>query len=127
MPPSRFPSHRCSPQTPADQLSVTVEATSKTSPRQLRRPAGRDRPILDGTDNFETRYLLNDYAVRENRAWIYTAAVGSYGVTMNILPGETSCLACVFPQSPTGATETCDTGGISTPPSTHRLRLVTEQ
>jgi adenylyltransferase/sulfurtransferase len=68
--------------------------------------------ILDGTDNFETRYLLNDYAARERRAWIYTAAVGSYGVTMNILPGETACLACVFPQSPTGVVETCDTGGI---------------
>ncbi len=76
--------------------------------------------ILDGTDNFETRYLLNDYAVRERRPWIYTAAVGSYGVTMNILPasmpapgsGESACLACVFPQPPTGATETCDTGGI---------------
>jgi adenylyltransferase/sulfurtransferase len=68
--------------------------------------------VLDGTDNFETRYLLNDYAVREARPWIYTAAVGSYGVTMNVLPGETACLACVFPQSPTGAVETCDTGGI---------------
>jgi molybdopterin/thiamine biosynthesis adenylyltransferase len=68
--------------------------------------------LLDGTDNFETRYLLNDYAVREGRPWIYTAAVGSYGVTMNILPGESACLACVFPQSPTGAIETCDTGGI---------------
>jgi molybdopterin/thiamine biosynthesis adenylyltransferase len=71
--------------------------------------------ILDGTDNFETRYLLNDYAVREGRPWIYTAAVGSYGVTMNILPGETACLACVFPQSPTGTVETCDTGGILNP------------
>ena len=68
--------------------------------------------ILDGTDNFETRYLLNDYAVREGRPWIYTAAVGSYGVTMNILPGESACLACVFPQPPAGAVETCDTGGI---------------
>jgi adenylyltransferase/sulfurtransferase len=68
--------------------------------------------ILDGTDNFETRYLLNDYAVREGRAWIYTAAVGSYGVTMNVLPGESACLACVFPQSPTGVVETCDTSGI---------------
>jgi molybdopterin-synthase adenylyltransferase len=68
--------------------------------------------ILDGTDNFETRYLLNDYAIREGRPWIYTAAVGSYGVTMNILPGESACLACVFPQPPAGAIETCDTGGI---------------
>lgn len=68
--------------------------------------------ILDGTDNFETRYLLNDYAVREGRPWIYTAAVGSYGVTMNILPNRTACLACVFPHPPAGAVETCDTGGI---------------
>ena len=68
--------------------------------------------ILDGTDNFETRYLINDFAVANGRPWIYTAAVGSYGVAMNILPGETACLACVFPDSPTGIVETCDTSGI---------------
>ncbi|MDT8068063.1 MAG: ThiF family adenylyltransferase [Terriglobia bacterium] len=68
--------------------------------------------ILDGTDNFETRYLINDYAVSKNIPWIYTAAVGSYCVTMNILPGETACLACVFPDSPEGIVETCDTSGI---------------
>lgn len=68
--------------------------------------------ILDGTDNFETRYLINDYAVRNSAAWIYTAAVGSYGVTLNVLPGETSCLACLFPDSPRGAIETCETSGI---------------
>ncbi|MGA3090828.1 MAG: ThiF family adenylyltransferase [Terriglobales bacterium] len=68
--------------------------------------------ILDGTDNFETRYLINDYAVKNSVAWIYAAAVGSYAVTMNILPGETSCLACIFPQSPRGTVETCETSGI---------------
>ena len=68
--------------------------------------------ILDGTDNFETRYLVNDYAVKNSRAWIYAAAVGSYGVTMNILPGQTACLACIFPNSPTGTVETCETAGI---------------
>ena len=68
--------------------------------------------ILDGTDNFETRYLINDYAVRERLPWIYAAAVASYGVTMNVLPGETACLACVFPESPHGSFETCDTAGI---------------
>ncbi len=68
--------------------------------------------ILDGTDNFETRYLINDYAVKNSRAWIYSAAVGSYGVTMNILPGETACLACIFPESPHGTVETCETSGI---------------
>ena len=68
--------------------------------------------ILDGTDNFETRYLINDYAVSMSRPWIYCAAVGSYAVTMNVLPGETSCLACIFPDSPTGIVETCETSGI---------------
>jgi adenylyltransferase/sulfurtransferase len=68
--------------------------------------------ILDGTDNFETRYLLNDYALKTSVAWIYAAAVGSYAVTMNILPGETACLACIFPDSPRGTVETCETAGI---------------
>src|SRR5581483_4836533 len=68
--------------------------------------------ILDATDNFETRYLLNDYCVANSQPWIYTAAVASYGVTMNVLPGETACLACVFPDSPEGLVETCDTSGI---------------
>ncbi len=68
--------------------------------------------ILDGTDNFETRYLINDYAVASSIPWIYTAAVGSYGLAMNVLPNETACLACIFPDSPTGSVETCDTSGI---------------
>ena len=68
--------------------------------------------ILDGTDNFETRYLINDFAVKNASPWIYTAAVGSYGVTMNILPGRTACLACVFPDPPQGTFETCETAGI---------------
>ena len=68
--------------------------------------------ILDGTDNFETRYLINDFAVWKKLPWIYAAAVASYGVTMTILPGETACLACVFPDSPRGMVETCDTSGI---------------
>lgn len=68
--------------------------------------------ILDGTDNFETRYLLNDFAVAHSVPWIYTAAVGSYGVTLNILPGRTACLACIFPDLPRGTFETCDTAGI---------------
>lgn len=51
--------------------------------------------LLDGTDNFETRLLLNDYAVRHNVPWVYAAVVSSYGVTMPIRPGETACLACL--------------------------------
>ena len=72
--------------------------------------------ILDGTDNFETRYLINDYAVEQQVPWIYAAAVGAYAATMNILPGpspfQTACLACIFPKPPAGAVETCDTAGI---------------
>jgi molybdopterin/thiamine biosynthesis adenylyltransferase len=68
--------------------------------------------LLDGTDNFETRYLINDFAVSKGMPWIYTAAVASYAVTMTVLPGEAACLACVFPDSPRGMVETCDTSGI---------------
>jgi molybdopterin-synthase adenylyltransferase len=68
--------------------------------------------ILDGTDNFETRYLLNDYAVDRSLPWIYSAAVGSYAVTLNVVPSETACLACIFPDSPRGIVETCETSGI---------------
>jgi molybdopterin-synthase adenylyltransferase len=68
--------------------------------------------ILDGTDNFETRYLINDYALKNGLPWIYAAAVGSYAVTMNILPGKSACLACLFPDPPAGTFETCETAGI---------------
>lgn len=70
--------------------------------------------ILDGTDNFETRLLVNDAAVSFGVPWIYAAAVGSYGVTLTILPGETACLACLL-ESQNGkpaAEETCDTAGV---------------
>jgi len=68
--------------------------------------------ILDGTDNFETRYLINDYAVDRSLPWIYSAAVGSYAVTLNVVPGQTACIACIFPDSPRGIVDTCETSGI---------------
>jgi molybdopterin/thiamine biosynthesis adenylyltransferase len=79
--------------------------------------------ILDATDNFETRYLINDYAVQQSKPWIYAAAIGAYAATMTILPRPpqpttnnqqpaTACLACIFPKPPTGPVETCDTSGI---------------
>src|SRR6185312_3540944 len=58
--------------------------------------------ILDATDNFETRYLINDFAVKHGKPWIYAAAVAAYAVTMNIIPSETACLACMFPAPPSG-------------------------
>jgi molybdopterin/thiamine biosynthesis adenylyltransferase len=70
--------------------------------------------ILDCTDNFETRFLLNDYAVQQSKPWIYAAAIGACAATMNILPAPapTACLACLFPTPPSGPVETCDTAGI---------------
>ncbi|HLV95963.1 MAG TPA: ThiF family adenylyltransferase [Candidatus Acidoferrales bacterium] len=72
--------------------------------------------ILDGTDNFETRLLLNDAAVCFSIPWIYAAAVGSYGVTLTIQPAQTACLACLLESEEghvaAGAEETCDTAGV---------------
>lgn len=75
--------------------------------------------ILDATDNFETRYLINDYSVRENIPWIYGAAIGAYGITMPLLPGISPdagpCFRCIYPDPPTGAQPTCETAGILGP------------
>jgi len=71
--------------------------------------------VLDATDNFEARYLLNDAAVMLGIPWIYGAVVASYGATMTILPGRTACLACIFPTPPLGMHETCDTVGVIGP------------
>lgn len=72
--------------------------------------------VIDGTDNFATRYLINDACVKHNVDWIYGAAVGSYGVTMTIRPGATACLRCVFPEAPPAASApTCETAGVIMP------------
>ena len=69
--------------------------------------------VLDGSDNFEVRYLLNDACVKAGIPWIYSGVIAAYGVTMTILPGETACLRCVFPDRPLpGTTPTCDTAGV---------------
>jgi adenylyltransferase/sulfurtransferase len=72
--------------------------------------------VLDGTDNFATRYLINDACVKHEVDWIYGAAVGSYGVTMTIRPHQTACLRCVFEEAPpAGSAPTCDTAGVIMP------------
>lgn len=72
--------------------------------------------VLDGTDNFATRYLINDACVKHKVKWIYGAAVSSYGVTMTIRPHETPCLRCIFEEPPpTGSAPTCDTAGVIMP------------
>jgi adenylyltransferase/sulfurtransferase len=68
--------------------------------------------ILDGTDNFEARYLINDFAVSRGIPWIYGAAVGSYGLTMPVIPGRTACLRCIYPDPPSGPQPTCETAGV---------------
>ncbi len=72
--------------------------------------------ILDGTDGFETRYLINDLAVKRQIPWIYGACVAAHGMTATIIPGTTPCLACLFPEPPPpGEGESCDTAGIIAP------------
>jgi adenylyltransferase/sulfurtransferase len=72
--------------------------------------------IVDGTDNFETRFLVNDVAVKHGIAWIYGGALAAEGQTMTILPGETPCLRCLIPECPApGSMSTCDTAGILGP------------
>lgn len=67
--------------------------------------------IMDGTDNFDTRLIINDMAQKHGIPWIYGACVGSYGITYTILPGETPCLNCLLGAVPLGG-DTCDTAGI---------------
>jgi molybdopterin/thiamine biosynthesis adenylyltransferase len=72
--------------------------------------------IVDATDNFDARFLLNDFAVKTGVPWIYGACVGSYGLTFPILPGETACLRCVFESAPPpGLSPSCDTAGVIGP------------
>ncbi len=97
--------------------SVTVEPVvadiDRTNIEDLTRDADL---ILDGSDNFEVRYLINDVAVKHGKPWVYGGAVGSQGMTMTILPGETPCLRCVFEAAPSpGDVGTCETAGVLAP------------
>jgi adenylyltransferase/sulfurtransferase len=72
--------------------------------------------VLDGTDNFETRYLLNDASIRTGIPWIYAACVGSYGMSFVVRPGVTACLRCLLEEEPPpGTSPTCDTAGVIAP------------
>ncbi|MBI2301015.1 MAG: ThiF family adenylyltransferase [Armatimonadetes bacterium] len=69
--------------------------------------------VVDAVDNFESRYLLNDAAVKHGIPWVYGGVIGVGGVSMPILPGDGPCFRCLFPSDPgPGAVETCDTAGI---------------
>jgi molybdopterin/thiamine biosynthesis adenylyltransferase len=72
--------------------------------------------VLDGTDNFETRFLLNDVCVRSGIPWVYGACVGAYGLALMVRPGVTPCLRCVLEEMPPpGSGPTCDTAGVIAP------------
>src|SRR5438034_4899786 len=98
--------------------SVAVEGiVADLNPRNVETLLGEVDVLLDGTDNFETRFLINDVAVKSGRPWIYAAGVASYGLTMTIRPGATPCLACLLESGTAaqGLEETCDTIGVLGP------------
>ena len=96
---------------------IAIEAVvTDVNHRNIEQLADRADLLLDGTDNFETRFLINDLAVNTGRPWVYGACVAATGLSMPILPGETPCLRCVFELTPPAAMNpTCDTVGVLGP------------
>ncbi len=94
---------------------VTIEnAVEDLNESNIDRLCGDANILLDGTDNFETRFLINDFAVHRNKPWIFGGCIGCDGQSMTIVPGETACLHCLMMQGPPppGTAETCDSAGI---------------
>lgn len=92
--------------------AVTVDAhVADLTPSTIDDLLGGVQLVLDGTDNFETRFLINDFCVSRGLPWIYGGAVGSYGLVMPVLPGG-ACLRCLYPEPPTGIQPTCETAGV---------------
>lgn len=105
------------------RINSDVEVTAHIAdltPGNVHELLGSAHLLLDCTDNFETRYLMNDFSVSTGTPWIYAAAVGAYAASMNVLPQgmaeaevqPTACLSCLFPAMPSGNVETCETAGI---------------
>ncbi len=94
--------------------TVSIEPiVADIDPENIGRFCERIDLILDGTDNFETRFLINDLAVSRRLPWVYGGCVGAEGQSMTILPGETPCLGCLMPECPApGSVPTCETAGI---------------
>ncbi len=98
---------------PEVQVEAVVADVNHLNIEQL--SAGKDL-LLDGTDNFETRFLINDVSIKHNIPWIYGACISAMGLAMNILPNETPCLRCIFEtMPPPGMNPTCDTAGVLGP------------
>ncbi len=94
--------------------SVTVEGRiSDLTPRNVTEAIQGVSLVLDGTDNFETRYVINDACVKHQIPWIYGGVIGTVGMTMSIVPGKGPCLRCVFPSPPpAGSMPTCESEGV---------------
>lgn len=83
------------------------------SPRNAERLLDGVDLVVDGTDNFEARYLINDVCVKHRRPWVYGAVIATYGMTTTFLPGQTACFRCMLAKKPApGTTPTCDTVGV---------------
>jgi molybdopterin-synthase adenylyltransferase len=99
--------------------AVIADFNSSNAERLLTSSPGPSVPpslLLDGTDNFDTRYLLNDLAVKRNLPYLYAGVVGTHGLQATILPGRAACLRCLFPDPPVAGTQpTCDTAGVLGP------------
>ncbi len=97
--------------------AVTVDpVVADVTAANIRALADDVELIIDGTDNFETRYLVNDYAVASGKPWVFGGCVGAEGQVLAILPGETPCLACLMPEPPPAETQpTCETAGVIGP------------
>lgn len=96
---------------------VAIEAyVADVTHKNIDTLAGDVDVIVDGSDNFEIRFLINDFALAHDKPWVYGGAIGAEGQSITIVPGETPCLACVLPEPPpAGASPTCDTAGILAP------------
>jgi adenylyltransferase/sulfurtransferase len=97
--------------------SIEVEGVvADVVPRTAERLLAGATCVVDGTDNFETRLLVNDVAVSAGIPWVYAGVVATYGHTMTIVPGRTACFRCYLPELPgAGAVETCETAGVLAP------------
>jgi molybdopterin-synthase adenylyltransferase len=100
----------------ANSLVKVEGIVEDVNPASIDRLLGGFDLILDASDNFDVRFLINDFSVKNGIPWIYGACVGAYGLTFPIIPGESACLRCVFDSAPSvGMAHTCDTAGVIGP------------
>jgi len=100
----------------ANSLVKIEGIVEDVNPSSIDRLLGGFDLILDASDNFDVRFLINDFSVKSGIPWIYGACVGAYGLTFPIIPGESACLRCIFESTPpAGMSQTCDTAGVIGP------------